>query len=96
MLRPEFVREEEIMASTAPTSAPASTLAIVLRHPSQSLRLETLDLKPLHADEALIEVHATGVCHTDLSCLDGTLPIPMPIVLGHEGTIHTFSNTEAM
>lgn len=84
------------MASTTPVSAPLSTLAIVLRHPSQRLRLETLNLKPLQADEALIEVHATGVCHTDLSCLDGTLPIPTPIVLGHEGTIPTFPNSEAM
>ncbi|HPG27664.1 MAG: alcohol dehydrogenase catalytic domain-containing protein [Spirochaetaceae bacterium] len=32
-----------------------------------------------------IRVEATGVCHTDLSALEGKLPIPRPIVLGHEG-----------
>ena len=28
---------------------------------------------------------ASGICHSDLSYIDGTWPIPLPIVLGHEG-----------
>jgi S-(hydroxymethyl)glutathione dehydrogenase/alcohol dehydrogenase len=32
-----------------------------------------------------IRIMATGVCHSDLSVLDGTVPHPLPAVLGHEG-----------
>jgi len=32
-----------------------------------------------------IKVHAAGVCHSDLSAMNGTLPQPAPAVLGHEG-----------
>lgn len=32
-----------------------------------------------------VAIHATGVCHSDLSCMNGTIPQPTPCVLGHEG-----------
>jgi len=35
--------------------------------------------------EVRIEVAASGVCHSDLSVQNGTIPLPTPIVLGHEG-----------
>jgi S-(hydroxymethyl)glutathione dehydrogenase/alcohol dehydrogenase len=35
--------------------------------------------------EVLVRIHATGVCHSDLSALNGTIPQPCPAVLGHEG-----------
>jgi S-(hydroxymethyl)glutathione dehydrogenase/alcohol dehydrogenase len=35
--------------------------------------------------EVKIEMHASGVCHSDLSVQNGTVPLPTPIVLGHEG-----------
>jgi S-(hydroxymethyl)glutathione dehydrogenase/alcohol dehydrogenase len=28
---------------------------------------------------------AAGVCHSDQSVLDGTIPFPTPVVMGHEG-----------
>jgi Zn-dependent alcohol dehydrogenase len=37
------------------------------------------------AGEIKIRVGATGVCHSDLSVQNGTLPLPTPIVPGHEG-----------
>lgn len=37
------------------------------------------------AGEAKVRLGASGVCHTDLSAQNGTLPIAMPSVLGHEG-----------
>ena len=37
------------------------------------------------AGEVKIRLVATGICHTDLSVLQGHLPSPRPIVLGHEG-----------
>ncbi len=35
--------------------------------------------------EVAVRVHAAGVCHSDLSVIDGTIPFPPPVVLGHEG-----------
>jgi len=35
--------------------------------------------------EVLVRVGAAGVCHSDLSVIDGTIPFPPPVVLGHEG-----------
>lgn len=44
--------------------------------------LETRDPGP---GEVLVEVAAAGLCHSDLSVVDGTIPFPVPVVLGHEG-----------
>jgi S-(hydroxymethyl)glutathione dehydrogenase/alcohol dehydrogenase len=35
--------------------------------------------------EVLVAVSAAGLCHSDLSVVDGTIPFPVPVVLGHEG-----------
>ncbi|MFE5484949.1 Zn-dependent alcohol dehydrogenase [Streptomyces sp. NPDC056527] len=35
--------------------------------------------------EVLVGVRAAGLCHSDLSVIDGTIPFPAPVVLGHEG-----------
>jgi S-(hydroxymethyl)glutathione dehydrogenase / alcohol dehydrogenase len=35
--------------------------------------------------EVKVKIHAAGVCHSDLSAMNGTLPMPAPCVLGHEG-----------
>ncbi|KXH56004.1 hypothetical protein CSAL01_12874 [Colletotrichum salicis] len=63
-----------------------TTDAIVLREPNTAVALEPIILGKLNPDEALVEIHATGVCHTDLLCMKGKLPAPSPIVLGHEGS----------
>src|SRR5207237_7595420 len=47
--------------------------------------LEELELGELRPDEVLVEVAASGICHTDLICRDQWLPVPLPAVLGHEG-----------
>jgi len=39
-----------------------------------------------HAGEMRVRVAACGVCRSDLSVQDGTAPMPMPIVLGHEAS----------
>ncbi|KAH6982451.1 alcohol dehydrogenase [Ilyonectria destructans] len=63
-----------------------TTSAIVVREPNGAVALEPIILGELRPDEALVEIHATGVCHTDLLCMKGKLPAPTPIVLGHEGS----------
>ncbi|MEU1850431.1 Zn-dependent alcohol dehydrogenase [Streptomyces sp. NPDC019990] len=35
--------------------------------------------------EVLVGIRAAGLCHSDLSVVDGTIPFPVPVVLGHEG-----------
>ncbi len=35
--------------------------------------------------EVKVKIHAAGVCHSDLSAMNGTLPQPAPAILGHEG-----------
>ncbi|UXY28244.1 Zn-dependent alcohol dehydrogenase [Streptomyces sp. HUAS TT20] len=35
--------------------------------------------------EVLVSISAAGLCHSDLSVVDGTIPFPVPVVLGHEG-----------
>ncbi len=48
--------------------------------------IEELELEEPHADEVRVRVVAAGICHTDLYCHAGLgVPIPRPIVLGHEG-----------
>ena len=46
----------------------------------------SVDLDPPKAGEVLIKMKATGVCHSDLSVANGTIPSPFPVVLGHEGS----------
>ena len=45
----------------------------------------TVDLDPPKMGEVLVKMKATGVCHSDLSVINGTIPSPFPVVLGHEG-----------
>ena len=35
--------------------------------------------------EVLVRIERAGLCHSDVSVLDGTIPFPTPVVLGHEG-----------
>ena len=50
-----------------------------------SFDLETAYLGPPRDDEVLVRVVAAGLCHTDLVVRDQVYPVPLPIVLGHEG-----------
>lgn len=51
---------------------------------SRPLRIETLDLDPPQMGEVLIRIRAAGLCHSDLSVINGSRPRPMPMALGHE------------
>ncbi len=50
-----------------------------------SFQLELLDLADPIANEVVVQIVATGMCHTDLAVRDQYLPLPLPAVLGHEG-----------
>lgn len=51
---------------------------------TQPLRLAEVDLAPPGADEMLVRIDAAGLCHSDLSVINGNRPRPMPMALGHE------------
>lgn len=44
-----------------------------------------VDLAPPQVGEVLVRVAAAGLCHSDLSVINGDRPRPVPMVLGHEG-----------
>jgi len=51
---------------------------------SQPLRLASLTLDPPRLGELLVRIDAAGLCHSDLSVINGDRPRPMPMALGHE------------
>jgi S-(hydroxymethyl)glutathione dehydrogenase/alcohol dehydrogenase len=59
--------------------------AAVLYNYFEPLKIESVDLKPPRADEVVVKLAASGVCHSDLSVVQCKLPVPPPVVLGHEG-----------
>jgi aryl-alcohol dehydrogenase len=60
--------------------------AAVVTARSAPFEIETLDLAAPLADEVLVRVVASGLCHTDLHARDGYFPnLPYPVVCGHEG-----------
>lgn len=59
--------------------------AAVAASPGADFALEQVELEDPRPDEVLVRIEAAGICHTDLTCRDGHLPTPQPVVLGHEG-----------
>jgi S-(hydroxymethyl)glutathione dehydrogenase/alcohol dehydrogenase len=52
---------------------------------NEKCSVEEISLDPPKAGELEFKIAATGVCRSDLSVISGALPLPKPIVLGHEG-----------
>jgi S-(hydroxymethyl)glutathione dehydrogenase / alcohol dehydrogenase len=60
--------------------------AAVAHRAGEPLALETVDLEGPHAGEVLVQLKATGICHTDAYTLSGDDPEGLfPAILGHEG-----------
>ncbi len=51
---------------------------------SRPLTIATLDLEPPGPGEILVRMEAAGVCHSDLSVVNGNRVRPVPMLLGHE------------
>lgn len=51
---------------------------------SRPLAIETLDLGAPGKGEVLVRIAAAGLCHSDLSVINGDRPRPVPMALGHE------------
>ena len=58
---------------------------VVLRQVGQPTAVEELALRPIGRHEVRVQLAASGVCHSDLSLRDGSIPTLLPCTLGHEG-----------
>lgn len=61
------------------------TKAALLWGLGQKWEVEEIDLDPPGYGEVLVKLTASGLCHSDEHLVTGDLPIPLPVVGGHEG-----------
>jgi S-(hydroxymethyl)glutathione dehydrogenase/alcohol dehydrogenase len=59
--------------------------AAVLYEVGAPLKIDEVQLDEPQANEILVKLVATGVCHTDLHFMKGEMPAPVPVIPGHEG-----------
>jgi S-(hydroxymethyl)glutathione dehydrogenase/alcohol dehydrogenase len=59
--------------------------AAVLHKVGAPLVIEEAEMAALRPTDVLVRMRASGLCHTDLEVIQGSLAYPLPIVLGHEG-----------
>lgn len=60
--------------------------AAVLWEPGWPVEVRQIELAPPRKGEILVRIAACGVCASDLHVVDGDLPEPLPLVLGHEAS----------
>jgi S-(hydroxymethyl)glutathione dehydrogenase / alcohol dehydrogenase len=60
--------------------------AAIFVEPNGDLAVEDVTPTDPGPRDVVVQVTASGVCHSDLSVINGTLPMPPPAILGHEGT----------
>jgi NDMA-dependent alcohol dehydrogenase len=59
--------------------------AAICREHNKPVVVESIAIDPPKRGEAMVKLGACGVCHSDLSAITGTIALPLPLVLGHEG-----------
>ena len=59
--------------------------AAVLHEINAPLQVQDVEMAALRPGDVLVRMQASGLCHTDLEVIQGSLAYPLPIVLGHEG-----------
>jgi aryl-alcohol dehydrogenase len=60
--------------------------AAVALSPEQPFTFEEVELEALRADEVRVRIVASGICHTDVAVKQQSVQLPLPMVLGHEGS----------
>ena len=61
-----------------------SARAVLCRELNKPVVVESITVDPPRRGEVTVKMGACGVCHSDLSAINGTIPLPLPLVLGHE------------
>ncbi len=62
-----------------------TTRAAIAPGLNEPLLVEEVQLRTPEGREVLVQMKASGLCHTDLSVMEGKFPIELPAILGHEG-----------
>src|SRR5439155_25578057 len=57
----------------------------IFTEPGSTPTLQEVEHTALQDNEVLVRIAGVGICHTDLTGLNGNVPLPTPAVLGHEG-----------
>ena len=60
-------------------------MAAVCRELNKPIVVESIAVDAPKRGEVTVKLAACGVCHSDLSAINGTIALPLPLVLGHEG-----------
>ncbi|MGS4344982.1 NAD(P)-dependent alcohol dehydrogenase [Myroides odoratus] len=60
-------------------------IAAVLPEPRSKFNVKTVAVEEPRADEILVKIVATGICHTDMAIANQDMLFPTPSILGHEG-----------
>lgn len=58
--------------------------AAVLFHYKEPLKIEEVEIEDPKENEVMIQITATGLCHSDVNVFVGATPVPPPVVAGHE------------
>lgn len=61
-----------------------SARAVLCRELNKPVLVERITVDPPKRGEVTVKMGACGVCHSDLSAINGTIALPLPLVLGHE------------
>jgi len=64
---------------------PRKAKAALCRAHNTPVVVESIAVDPPKRGEVTVKLGACGVCHSDLSAITGTIALPLPLVLGHEG-----------
>ena len=64
---------------------PRKAKAALCRAHNAPVVVETIAVDAPKRGEVTVKLGACGVCHSDLSAITGTIALPLPLVLGHEG-----------
>ena len=63
-----------------------TAIAAVVREARGPFTFEEVELDAARADEVLVRIVASGICHTDVAVRNHDIDLPLPMVLGHEGS----------
>ena len=62
-----------------------SATALIVPEKDAPFQVTEVQLDALRPDEVCVELKATSICATDVAVQHGKIPLPFPIVVGHEG-----------